>query len=143
MGYENKLMLPSGKPSLFPEEVAGPKKTSALGSSIGSILRISASTKMKIAVLGPIPKASDKMATSVVTGLLSIPRTPYRMSCNMVSIFSLSRFNSSSFVAQRHDWIYRHRSSRRDEAIDQCHRATRHHQDGKTDWIVRSDSVPP
>ena len=43
-------------------------------------------TTVKIVVLAPIPRASDRIAIALNPGFLISIRTAYRMSCHIVSI---------------------------------------------------------
>ena len=54
----------------------------------GNDLRRTAFTSVKKAVFAPIPSARESSATEVNPGLFRKSRTPYRRSCQSVSIFS-------------------------------------------------------
>src|SRR5271168_4915847 len=60
------------------------------GSSTGSGFRNTASVRVKMAVLAPMPSASDSTATNVNPGLRASVRKPYFRSCRSWSI-SVSR----------------------------------------------------
>src|SRR5487761_803821 len=63
-----------------------PTCTSCSGFCTGSIRSITVSIRLKIAVLAPMPSASVSTATAVKPGDLRNMRTPYRRSCDRVSI---------------------------------------------------------
>ena len=65
------------------------------GSGYGSGFRRTPSTKLKMALLAPMPSASVRMATTAKPGAFKRPRMPYRTSCT--SSFSIG---SSRYVAQ-------------------------------------------
>ena len=61
---------------LTPAELGSVKTTSCCGSFTGSIFSSTVSIRLKMAVLAPIPSASDITATAVKPGLLASSRTP-------------------------------------------------------------------
>src|SRR6185436_18969626 len=63
--------------------------TSSSGRVTGSLRRINWSMRVKIAVLAPIPSASDRIATIEKTGLRSRPRTARRKSDEVALIETL------------------------------------------------------
>jgi hypothetical protein len=62
------------------------RTTSRSGSGYGSGFRRSAFTTLKIAVLAPMPMASEATITSVNAGLRFKVRSAYRKSCMKVCI---------------------------------------------------------
>src|SRR5579862_628994 len=68
-------------------------RTSSSGRLTGSIFSRTASITLKMAVLAPMPRASESTATAVNAGLCHSIRLPYFKSCQIVS----SRIVTPSF----------------------------------------------
>ena len=64
------------KSSVIPPQSSAPSFTSCCGSLTGSERSITASRKLKMAVLAPMPSASEMRATNVIAGVRSIERRP-------------------------------------------------------------------
>src|SRR5271170_942289 len=67
------------------------KVTRVAGSCTGIGFRKMALTSVKIAVLAPIPRPSERTTTAVKPGLLAIPRSAYCMSFQRVFTIQLPR----------------------------------------------------
>ena len=68
-GCENRSVSPLGKGLKIPHERPAPNNTNCFGCFTGSFRSRSASITLKMAVLAPIPRASERMATPVKAGL--------------------------------------------------------------------------
>jgi hypothetical protein len=60
----------------MPEAVPFPNNTSSAGSFTGKDRSMTASSRLKMAVLAPMPKASESRATTVIAGLRNMARLP-------------------------------------------------------------------
>src|SRR5215469_18380780 len=136
-------MLRSGNPLLFPDASPGPNQTSALGFSTGSALKMSAFTKLKIAVLAPIPSANDNTATVVVAGLRETPRIPCLKSRQkeFIAVLTADLDLPWSFVSQRHHRIDSHGAPRWQVARSERDQHQHHCAERKRERVAGLHSV--